>query len=144
MNKPTFDSLKDLGLTDKACRIHDKLEKQSDLNRKAKRILLDRMPQGITRLSLEFVSQCERQFHLGRLLSVSIVYEADLEWVTTLEYDDAVLKTDGFSVGYGGEGPCGLKQLLQDHGAFVEDYADPRNVHLVVGQSFRWPIGERA
>jgi hypothetical protein len=104
------------------------------------KVFNDKMPQGITRLSIQFIKDWMAKLGLPWPYMVLIKQVKELHLVTSFHYKDAkgletVLKTDGFSAGYGGEGPCGLKKMLDE---FKMVGQDPRNVKLQDGQEYTW------
>lgn len=107
-----------------------------------KKIYADIMPSGITSGSLRFIKNWEGLLgpKLGKLLKVTIRAKQELEWETSLEYENAILITDGFSVGYWGEGPSGLKEVLTSHGLALTLSIEPGSIHLKEGESYTWII----
>jgi len=86
----------------------------------------DQMPHGITEMSVEFVKKnLER---LGRPQSVVITKVASLDWVTEIVGSRGEIVTDGFSTGYSGEGPTGLRTVLELLG--IEPIPAPSEVAL--------------
>jgi len=105
-----------------------------------KMTIRDRMPSGITSRSLAFLERSEDHYHPGRLQRVTLRHQEELEWITEAEYENAILITDGFSAGYGGEGPSGLKRFLKGHGVVCEEDLDPRLIQLAKGTAYSWAV----
>ena len=66
---------------------------------------------GITRFSKDFVEK-----HLpkiGKVKQVIITWDEDVNYMTAVIGEEAVIQVFGFSLGYGGEGPNGLAWLLR-------------------------------
>lgn len=106
----------------------------------ADKVFSDKMPQGITRLSTQFVRDWMAKLGLPWPFMVQVKQYEELHLVTSFYFKDAkdqqtILHTDGFSVGYGGEGPCGLKKLLDE---FQMVGSDPRTIKLHDGQDYKW------
>jgi hypothetical protein len=116
------------------------------------KIIQDVMPRGITQLSTKFIESKIEELHLGQPFAVEVnrgeergqIEQGDL--ITTLYFQDPddprnriLLQTDGFEVGYGGEGPCGLLALLTKTGMHIPDKdADPRRIQIESGSGHRW------
>lgn len=94
---------------------------------------------GLTSKSLEFVRGQMKAFEgrEGKIVRVSITKNADAEWETKVAFENIILLTDGFSVGYGGEGPVGLRTVLEILD-LLDKGKDPRDVHLEIGETYTW------
>jgi hypothetical protein len=113
------------------------------------RIIKDKMPQGITRLSTEFIERKIGQLCLPQPFGIAVHREKPDEeicgLVTQILFQDPadpagriILETDGFEVGYGGEGPCGLLHLLQKTGMKIPEGEDPRRIKVEFGGCQIW------
>jgi len=91
-----------------------------------------RMPHGVTQMSLAFVRQ-----NLEVIAPVSMIQfrRMEEEGARTYIYGRyGCLVTDGFEVGYGGEGPRGLQDILHEVGFCW----DPRRDIVDVGRFIEW------
>ena len=102
-------------------------------------VIKDKMPQGITRLSISFIEKTMAKMDLPGPFQVVVKQDAELDQVTKFRFvkgeEIVELQTDGFSVGYYGEGPTGLKNLLKK---FKMVGPDPGRVRLKDGEEMRW------
>ena len=94
-----------------------------------------KMPHGITQISTDFIRH--NLCLLDEVRTVRITYDGELDLHTEVidKFGDRLI-TDGFSVGYSGEGPTGLLRLLEDLGMDIDKR--PSDVSLEVGMSFKW------
>lgn len=77
-------------------------------------IYQDEFPAGVTEYSKEQFLKYRDE--LGEIIKVEIAKIDELEYTTRIHGTKAILILDGFSFGYGGEGPHGLIWLLKQCG----------------------------
>jgi len=82
-------------------------------------IYQDPWPCGVTKVSLLQFKRHRKA--LGRIKRVVYLENKILDAVTIVIGEDAMLFLDGLAVGYRGEGPRGLTQLLDEVGACYVD-----------------------
>lgn len=93
-----------------------------------------KMPHGVTRISLDFIRKNHQK--IGEILAVKITQDAELDLKTVIMGTIGTLITDGFAVGYGGEGPTGLRTILRALEMKVDK--KPSEVGLKDGESYVW------
>jgi hypothetical protein len=105
------------------------------------KFVLDKMPRGITHLSTEFIEREMKELRLSPPFAIDVERQEDGNLITSVYFQDPkdgrnriILQTDGFEVGYGGEGPCGLLKLLTKTGMIMtNENDDPRRIRVETG-----------
>lgn len=92
---------------------------------------------GITGESKAWIKRRVEYGKLGALEMVTVKRLAENEWETKLYYWRAVLVTDGFSMGYFGEGPAALLDILGEAGLWGPD---PRQEKPEIGERIGWAV----
>lgn len=93
-----------------------------------------KMPHGITQISIDFIKKNYQK--IGKIIAVKITQDAELDLKVEVLGTADTLITDGFAVGYGGEGPTGLRTVLR----VLEMKVDkrPSEVGLKDNESYVW------
>lgn len=93
-----------------------------------------KMPHGITQISMDFLKKNFQK--IGEIVAVKITQDKELDLKTYVMGTIGVLITDGFAVGYGGEGPTGLRTTLRAFEMMIDK--KPSEVGLKDGESYVW------
>ena len=92
------------------------------------------MPHGVTKISIDFVRANHQK--IGEIIAVKITQNKELDLKTYVIGTRGTIVTDGFTVGYGGEGPTGLQTVLR--ALEIKRDKEPSKVGLKDGESYVW------
>lgn len=95
-----------------------------------------KMPHGITQISINFLKRNYKK--IGEIVAVKIAQNVELDLKTYVVGTMGTLVTDGFAVGYSGEGPTGLRTALRAFEMKIDK--KPNEIGLKDGEGYVWYV----